>query len=281
LVGVWKCVKGQLLKYLTKKTFKLKIYGELVVELKITRLALSCINYRRIYLLCFFSLFLIMAAGATEYTVSPFPDDGSGVLIKGEVVELKVFSAYWLLLLWLAITQILSVMNNLLPAKLIFAILGFQIVGKANVLDNSSRDSVYTYIKTNPGVCFSDIAKNTGLSRRTVQYHIQVLETQYKIEVYKDGGKIRCFQNSTYSEKEKKILVTTQNITNKRIISEILNGECNTNASLAREIGISKGTVSWYMKNLKEIGLIKETKRGRSVIYKISISYKNLIEKYK
>jgi len=46
-------------------------------------------------------------------------------------------------------------------------------------------------------------------------------------------------------------------------------------------IGVSRGTISWYMKNLKEIGLIKETKRGRSIIYKINISYKNLIERYK
>ncbi|MPN22224.1 hypothetical protein SDC9_169607 [bioreactor metagenome] len=119
------------------------------------------------------------------------------------------------------------------------------------------------------------------MNRGVVQYHIQVLETQYKIEVYKEGGRIRCFQNSTYSEKEKKILVTSQNITNKRIISEILNGKCNTNVALAREIGISKGTVSWYMKNLKEIGFIKETKRGKSIIYKINISYKHLIERYK
>ncbi|AGF97807.1 transcriptional regulator, ArsR family [Methanosarcina mazei Tuc01] len=171
-----------------------------------------------------------------------------------------------------------------LQKKLIVCLLFFlltTIVGKANVLNNPNRDSVYTYIEANPGVCFSDIAKNTGLNRRTVQYHIQVLETQYKIEVYKEGGRIRCFQNSTYSEKEKKILVTSQNITNKRIISEILNGKCNTNVDLAREIGISKGTVSWYMKNLKEIGLIKETKRGRSIIYKINISYKHLIERYK
>nr|WP_239451029.1 winged helix-turn-helix transcriptional regulator [Methanosarcina horonobensis] len=176
----------------------------------------------------------------------------------------KVFSAYWLL-----------------PAKFIFAILGLWITGRANGLENPNRDSIYEYIKANPGVCFSDIAKSTGLSRRIVQHSIQVLETQYKIEVYKEGGKIRCFQNSTYSEKEKKVLVTTQNITNKKIISEILNGECNTNTALAREIGISKATVSWYMKNLKEIGLIREIKRGKSKIYKINISYRNLIERYK
>lgn len=224
-----------------------------------------------------------METEAIEYTVSPAPSDEFGVSIAGRDVQIGEDTGIpcWQFLLRLVTMQILSVMNTLLPSKLIFAILGFQIVGKANVLDNHNRDRIYTHIKANPGVCFSDIEKNTGLNRGVVQYHIQVLETQYKIEVYKEGGRIRCFQNSTYSEKEKKILVTSQNITNKRIISEILNGKCNTNVALAREIGISKGTVSWYMKNLKEIGFIKETKRGKSIIYKINISYKHLIERYK
>jgi predicted transcriptional regulator len=34
------------------------------------------------------------------------------------------------------------------------------------------------------------------------------------------------------------------------------------------------------MKNLKEVGLILETKKGRRTIYRINHSYKLLIEKY-
>ncbi len=55
--------------------------------------------------------------------------------------------------------------------------------------------------------------------------------------------------------------MTLQNLTNQRIISEILNDKCNTNIDLAREIGVSRATISWYVKNLKETGLIKETKK--------------------
>lgn len=71
-----------------------------------------------------------------------------------------------------------------------------------------------------------------------------------------------------------------QNITNQRIISEIQNGKCNTNTDLACEIGVSRATISWYVRNLKEIGLIKEAREGKSIIYRINPSYKNLIEKY-
>ncbi|MHC1754962.1 MAG: winged helix-turn-helix transcriptional regulator [Methanosarcina sp.] len=226
-----------------------------------------------------------MTAGATEYTVSPFPSDEFGVSLAGEDVQIveDTVIPYWQFLLWLAAMNVLSVIDTLLyPGRIIFVILGFKLTEHLNILDNPSRNSIYTYIRANPGACFSEIVRNTGLNRGTIQYHIRILETQNKIEAYEDGGKIRYFQNnSMYGEKEKKFLVTFQKITNQRIISEILNGKCNTNLTLAREIGVSKGTISWYVKNLKEIGLIKETNRGRSVIYKINTSYKNLIEKYK
>lgn len=259
--------------------------GNRLVEHRATHLVSHCINYRRISLLCFLFLFSILTAEATEYVVSPAPNDQFGVSTAGENVQIveDTVIPYWQFLLWLAAMQILSVIDTTLYlTKFIFLILGFKITGYTSVLDNPSRKDIYVYIKANPGAYFSDIVKSTGLNRGTVQYHIKILEMQNKIEAYEDRGKTKYFQNSsTYNEKEKKFLATFQNVTNQRIILGILDGKYNTNLTLAQEIGISKGTISWYVKNLKEIGLIKETKKGRSVIYKINATYKNLIEKYK
>ncbi|WP_048185984.1 winged helix-turn-helix transcriptional regulator [Methanosarcina siciliae] len=255
------------------------------MEPRTTHLVLHYINYRRLYLLCFFSLFIILTAEATEYIVLPAPGDEFGVSVAGEDVQIveDTIEPYWHFLLWLAIMNILSVVDILvLPAKFLFAIIGFRIVDKRNVLDNPSRDNIYAYIKTNPGTCFSDVVKSTDLNKGTVRYHIQVLESQNKIESYKDGGKIRYFQNnSMYNEKEKKVLVTFQSTMKQRIVLEILNGKCNTNVALTRKIGISKGTVSQHMKNLKDTGLIEEIMRGRGIIYRINNSYKNIVERYR
>ena len=65
------------------------------------------------------------------------------------------------------------------------------------------------------------------------------------------------------------------------IVSEILNEKCNTNTALAREFGVSRATISWHVKNLKETGLIKETKTGRNIIYKINTSYNTLMRRYR
>lgn len=252
--------------------------GNRLVEHRAIHLVFTSIKLEKKLIFCLLFFVLTTTAGATEYIVNPVPGDQAGDSINGEkVVKFEdTVAPYWQFLLWLAAMQILSIMDTLLYlARLIFAILGFRIVDKGNVLDNPNREQIYAYIEYKPGVYFSEIVKNMGLNRGTVQYHIRILKAQNKIEAYKDGGKTRYFQsNFMYSEKEMKILAVLQNNTNQRIISEISKGSCCTNVTLAQEIGVSRGTISWYTNILREIGLIKETKGRRGINYIINTSCK-------
>ncbi|MFY1110656.1 MAG: winged helix-turn-helix transcriptional regulator [Methanosarcinaceae archaeon] len=253
------------------------------MEQKTTRSRFTSTKLEKKLIICLLFFNLISIAGATEYIVSPCTSDQAGVSINGEeVVKLKDFTVYWQFLLWLAVMNVLSVMDILLyPAKLIFAILGFRITEHTNVLDNPKRYSVYAYIKARPGAYMNEIIEKVGLNRGATRYHLQILETHNKIEAYRESGKTRYFQNnSTFDEEEKKVISALQNTMNQRIISEIRNGRCNTNIALACEIGVSRATISWYVKNLKETGLINETKKGKNIIYSINPSYQNLVEKY-
>jgi len=223
-------------------------------------------------------------AGATESLIKPIPFNQVGVPFNNEdhVIDLEAVEIpYWQFLLWLATVQVLTSVDLLFPARLILAITGYRIVDPSNILDNPSRSKVYAYIKTRPGAYISEIVEQIGLDRGTVKYHVKTLKAKKKIEAYKDGGKIRYFENFfAYSEEERKVISALQNITNQRIISEIINGKCNTNLALAREFGVSKATISWYIKNLREIGLISEIKEGRRTIYRIEHSYELLVEKH-
>jgi len=219
---------------------------------------------------------LTSTAGATEYIIKPAPSDQAGVSINGEkVTEVKDFTIYWQFILWITVMNILSTTDILLyPAKLIFTILGFRITKNGNLIDSISQYRIYKYIKETPGVYITEIVEKLGLSRGVVKRNVYTLRALNKIEAYKDGVKTRYFEtNLNYDEEEKKVISALQNITNQRIVSEIQNGNCNTNISLAHEIGVSKATISWYVRNLKEIGLIEETKKGRTVIYIINNSY--------
>ena len=246
----------------------------------VTRLLFTSIKLKKLLIVCLLFFLLASTAGATEYIVKPAPSDQAGASIKGEKVRaLDDFTIYWEFMLWLSLINVLSVVDVLLyPVKIIFVILGFKITKNENQIDRYSKYEVYDYIKTRPGAYISEIVEKLGLGRGVVKRHVYALRTMNKIEAYEDGGKIRYFEtNFTYSEEEKKVISALQSITNQRIISEIQNGKCNTNIALAREFGVSRATVSWYVRNLREIGLIEETKNGRTITYRVNDTYNSLL----
>ncbi|WP_440946918.1 winged helix-turn-helix transcriptional regulator [Methanosarcina sp. T3] len=254
---------------------------------RITRLMpLRTIKLQKKLILCllFFSFVLLISTSeAHEYIVQPIPSDQVGVPINGgEVTKLEIIEIpYWQFLLWLGTMYILATIDLFYPQKLFFTIVGYRIVNPGNVLENSSRFRVYGYIQTKPGAYISEIVEHVGLDGEIVKYHVKTLKAKKKIEAYKDGGKTRYFGNLlVYDEDEKKVFSALQNQTNKKIIEEIMDERCNTNVALAHEIGVSRPTVSWYIKNLREIGLVMEIKDGKNIIYRITPEYKLLIEKY-
>jgi len=251
------------------------------VEPKITHLMLHCINHRRVCLFCFLSLLFILTAEATEYIVTPAPNDQFGVSVAGEeVVLLRDFTVYWQFLLWLAAMQIISMIDILLlPSKLIFAILGFRVADHSNAVGVLKRKHIYAFVKACPGICINEIANYMDLNRGTLRYHLNILEAKNLVEAHNYRGKVRYFQNnSTYGEKEKVVISALQNEIARKIIYKILDEESNTNRDLALATGISKGTITWHIKQLKGLDLIEENKVGRSTMYSINPVYRGTIE---
>lgn len=234
-------------------------------------------------IVCLLFFLLVSTAGAKEYIVTPATTDQAGVSVNGEeVVLLRDFTIYWQFLLWLAAMQIISMIDILLlPSKLIFAILGFRVADHSNAVGVLKRKHIYAFVKACPGICINEIANYMDLNRGTLRYHLNILEAKNMVEAHNDRGKVRYFQNnSTYGEKEKVVISALQNEITREIISKILDEESNTNRDLALATGISKGTITWHIKQLKESDLIKENKVGRSTIYSINPIYRDTIKKH-
>jgi predicted transcriptional regulator len=265
------------------RSLEVKDIRRVINEKRIKLFASVNIRLRNKLVICLLLFLLIATVGAIGYIVGPASGDHVRALIDGwwEIKLEAIEILYWQFLFSLSTMQVSAAFEMLFSTKLFFVIAGCLIIDPENVLNNPSRFRIYTYIKNKPGAYISEIVEKAGLDRGAVKYHLKVLTTQNKIESYKEGGKVRYFEcNSIYNEKEIKVISALQNLMNQKIISKIINDKCNTNVVLAREIGVSKATISWYMKNLREIGLIKETKKGRRTIYRINRSYRLLIEKY-
>lgn len=185
----------------------------------------TSIKLEKKLIVCLLFFFLTTTAGATEYTVSPFPSDEFGVSLAGEDVQIveDTVIPYWQFLLWLAMMHILSIIDILLiPAKFIFVILGFRVADHSNALGDLKRKNLYTFIKDNPGTCISEIANNTGLNRGTLRYHLIILKTENMIKAHCDRGIVRYFQNnSTYGENEVRVILALQNEMTRKIISNL------------------------------------------------------------
>ena len=240
---------------------------------------------RRTFLLFFFFLVLVLVstAGATEYTVRPFPSDQFGASLTGEdVQEIEVKPIpYWMFLLMLGFAQVTSTPEFLYPIKFVPVLSGCKRMGRSNALANLNRERLYDFIKSCPGTCFSEIIKKTRLNRGTVRYHMEVLETENMIESYKANGKIRYFQNSsTYEEKDKAVIAALRNDMDRKIILEILNGQCSTNETLVKKMGISASTISWHIGRLREQGIVRADTEGQYTTYSINSDYLNSILVY-
>jgi predicted transcriptional regulator len=139
--------------------------------------------------------------------------------------------------------------------------------GNTNVLDQPTRQEIYTFIKDNPGVHFRGICNGLELSVGVVQYHLDVLEHTGLIESYGDGQIKRFFQADTFTETEMQLISLVKHQTTGQILEILVQSGNVLHRDLALELGVSSQALTWQMNQLKNAGLIQSEKVGVNVEY--------------
>lgn len=130
-------------------------------------------------------------------------------------------------------------------------------------LNKRVQNKLYVCIELNPGLYFSEIVRNTGINKGTTYYHLDLLEKQNMIESYKAFGRKLFFKKGwSHNEKHKAMMAASKNPVGEQIIVKIQSGRCKTNGDLKREMGVSAATMSWYIKRMKELGIVRDSKEG-------------------
>lgn len=239
------------------------------------------IGAARTLLVCLLFLLLISTSvAATEYTVRPCLNEEFGVSVNGEEVrEIEVIPIpYWLFLLWLISAQMTPATEILFSVRFLYIFGGYRRIHRSNVLKNTNRDQIYSFINSNPATYPNEIIKEMEVNKGVVEYHLRMLEEQNMIIPYKTRGKIHYFLNeSTYGEKEKVALAALKNEKHRRIILEILNCGQITHETLAGRIGVSAPTISWHIRHLKEQGIVRADMNGRHTEYSVDREYGELL----
>lgn len=162
-----------------------------------------------------------------------------------------------------------------------YVFLGFRKISRKTVLSNESRGRIYSCIRENPGIIFSDLVRETGINRGNVAYHLNILKTSEMISAFENSGNAVYFENSgVYSGTEKTVMKFIRNDKDCRIFRLLLESPGMTRKDIGELMGLNPSTVSWRMKRLSDEELVCVRKDGRNVRYEINPEVHPVLKKY-
>ncbi len=132
-----------------------------------------------------------------------------------------------------------------------------------NDVENSNTKRVLQFIQQNPGSHLRQIKKELKISMGTVQYHLQLLEKDGKIISEKQTLFRHYFPVGLFQNNEKMVLKILKQETAREILMIIIERSNPTQTDLVNRLEISAASVSLNLRNLIELGLVKENRDGK------------------
>ena len=133
----------------------------------------------------------------------------------------------------------------------------FTKINQTDILTNSTRVMILSFIDENPGTYFSTMRNELGLGNGSAMYHLSVLEKNGYIRSKKVGKYRRYYtpdqELSDLTEKEERVL---------EIVS---NEEGLSQSDIAQQLNLSRQTVHYSIKSLVSKNRIVEVDSGNKV----------------
>jgi DNA-binding MarR family transcriptional regulator len=131
------------------------------------------------------------------------------------------------------------------------------------VLSNGSRAQLYNMVNSQPGVTFGTLARTLNIAPGTAEYHLRILEREGYIRARKCGKFVRYYpwemSTSPYTPVQQKIINSLS----------IEPGMSQT--TLAEKVGVSKQVVNYNIKQLRELGVLKEQRVGTRILSQVNM----------
>ncbi|HVM46152.1 MAG TPA: winged helix-turn-helix transcriptional regulator [Candidatus Thermoplasmatota archaeon] len=140
-------------------------------------------------------------------------------------------------------------------------------LNKPDILDNDVRNRIYDIIRENPGISAREVHRRSEQSWGTVVYHLRQLERHHLVvsralgrtrNYYENHGKYRGMEVQLACLQSDRALALARAIAATPGI---------TQEALAQASGFPQPTTSYYVRKLKQAGLVEEQREGRYVRY--------------
>lgn len=159
--------------------------------------------------------------------------------------------------------------------------LGYRIIKKKNVLENSSRSVIYHYIHESPGADFTEISRETGVHENTLRYHLTVLKLMNKVSVLETSRNTRYYENSEkFPLIEQKVIKYLRSDPTRRLLLLVKENPGLSRGELETALHISGAGINWHMHRLSGDGILAVRKDGRYARYELNPDVLPVLEKH-
>lgn len=131
-----------------------------------------------------------------------------------------------------------------------------------------ARRKIFGVISQFPGLHFREVQRRTGIGTGALQYHLEVLERAGAIKVEKKWLGLRLYPRNI-SDSESGILSILHNSNYRNTLLFLLSNSRASQGQIASHVGVSPSTMSWYLKRLIQMNVVKGERTGKEVRYSI------------
>ncbi len=132
---------------------------------------------------------------------------------------------------------------------------------ESDIAQQNVRGRIYQFIKDNPGIHLSAIAREVKVGHGTTVYHLAVLERERYLRSATAGPKKQFWVKADFPFHGEPTLTELQ----RNILETLKEGELSR-SDLVEKLGVSKSTLVFNIKQLVELGKLKEERRGKESV---------------
>ena len=140
---------------------------------------------------------------------------------------------------------------------------------RSDILNQSTRNDIYTQVATKPGVNYSAIKSKLALGTSSLVYHLEVLEREGYIRSKKEMGRKMFFPRSTVTPSDPLSSILPPSPIQEKIIGYLKEKGQRTRKEIEEALSLKRQTVSYSIRNLERKGLVKTRGKGRNDLCEI------------
>jgi DNA-binding transcriptional ArsR family regulator len=159
-------------------------------------------------------------------------------------------------------------------------------LSKPYIIPNSGdlRYDIYSFIAKNPGIRYRELIRLARISNGVLSYHLGRLEKFREIRAERQSNKrvTRYFVVNIPKEDSDIIGCFRSKVARKIIYLVLMNEYCTFN-EIVDHLEKAPSTISWYIKKLRELGVLSTNYKNDSSLYSITdtIRVNRVLSEYK